>query len=149
MTPCISATDQLSIFVQTERLFYFIKELLWVTGKSFSEVFILASTDPPNYDKRLFIKLPVQHMFCAYSFHVLNWSFHEQSVVVFGVNWYKNKSFWQGYIYLQEILYIANIFFKFRFLPFYSKKSDELFLQSVFLNTVFYLFGSKKQLVIF
>ena len=31
------------------------------TGKSFSEVFILASTNP-QYDKRLSIELPVQYM---------------------------------------------------------------------------------------
>ena len=54
-----------------------------VTGKSFSEALILASTNQ-QYDKRLFIELPVQHMkttsaehgknmFCACSFHLLNW----------------------------------------------------------------------------
>ena len=32
-----------------------------VTGKSFSEALILASTNQ-QYDKRLFIELPVQHM---------------------------------------------------------------------------------------
>ena len=32
-----------------------------VTGKSFSEALILASTNP-QYDKRLLIELPVQHM---------------------------------------------------------------------------------------
>ena len=32
-----------------------------VTGKYFSEVLILASTNP-QYDKRLFIELPVQYM---------------------------------------------------------------------------------------
>ena len=31
------------------------------TGKSFSEALILASTNP-QYDKRLFIELPVQYM---------------------------------------------------------------------------------------
>ena len=52
------------------------------TGKSFSEALILASTNP-QYHKRLFIELPVQHMkttsaehgknmFCDCSFHVLN-----------------------------------------------------------------------------
>ena len=35
--------------------------LLVCTGKSFSEALILASTNP-QYDKRLFIELPVQHM---------------------------------------------------------------------------------------
>ena len=35
--------------------------LLYLTGKSFSEALILASTNP-QYDKRLFIELPVQHM---------------------------------------------------------------------------------------
>ena len=32
-----------------------------ITGKSFSEVLMLASTNQ-QYDKRLFIELPVQHM---------------------------------------------------------------------------------------
>ncbi len=32
----------------------------FVTGKSFSEALILASSNP-QYDKRLFIELPVQH----------------------------------------------------------------------------------------
>ena len=32
------------------------------TGKSFSEVLILASTNNPQYDKRLSIELPVQYM---------------------------------------------------------------------------------------
>ena len=35
--------------------------LIQVTGKSFSEAFILASTNP-QYDKRLFIELQVQYM---------------------------------------------------------------------------------------
>ena len=54
-----------------------------VTGKSFSEALILASTNPQQ-DKRLFIELPckmqrrtcsahVLLMFCTCSFHVLNW----------------------------------------------------------------------------
>jgi hypothetical protein len=57
--------------------------VVYCTDKSFSEALILASTNP-QYDKRLFIELPVQHMkttsaehgknmFCACSFHVLNW----------------------------------------------------------------------------
>ena len=32
-----------------------------ITGKSFSEALVLASTNP-QYDKRLFIELPVQQM---------------------------------------------------------------------------------------
>ena len=53
-----------------------------VTSKSFSEALILASTNPQYY-KRLFVELPVQHMktiraehgknkFCACSAHVLH-----------------------------------------------------------------------------
>ena len=41
-----------------------------VTGKSFSEVLILASTNP-QYDKRLFIYLPVQYMKTTCSEHVV------------------------------------------------------------------------------
>ena len=40
------------------------------TGKSFSEALILASTNP-QYDKRLFIELPVQYMKIARSEHVV------------------------------------------------------------------------------
>ena len=46
--------------------------LLFRTGKSFSEALILALTNP-QYDKRLFMELQVQFkvlpMFCACSFH--------------------------------------------------------------------------------
>ena len=41
------------------------------TGKSFSEVLILASTNP-QYDKRLSIKVPVQYMKIPSSEHCLN-----------------------------------------------------------------------------
>jgi hypothetical protein len=41
-----------------------------VTGKSFSEALILASTNP-QYDKRLFIELQVQNMKIASSEHVV------------------------------------------------------------------------------
>ena len=40
------------------------------TGKSLSEVLILGSTDP-QYDKRLFIDLPVQNMGRTCSVHKL------------------------------------------------------------------------------
>ena len=40
------------------------------TGKSFSEVLILASTNP-QYDKKLFIDLPVQYMKTTSSNHVV------------------------------------------------------------------------------
>ena len=40
------------------------------TGKSFSEVLILASTNP-QYDKRLFIELRVQYMKTTSSKHVV------------------------------------------------------------------------------
>ena len=41
-----------------------------VTGKSFSEALILTSTNP-QYDKRLFIDLPVQYMKTTSSEHVV------------------------------------------------------------------------------
>ena len=41
------------------------------TGKSFSEALILASSNP-NYDKRLFINLPVQYMKTTSSKHVVH-----------------------------------------------------------------------------
>ena len=37
----------------------------------------------------------VHNMFWAWNFHVLNWWFNEQSVVILWVIWCKNKSFWQ------------------------------------------------------
>ena len=40
------------------------------TGKSFSEALILASTNP-QYNKRLFIELPVQHMKTTSAEHTL------------------------------------------------------------------------------
>ena len=40
------------------------------TGKSFSDVLILASTNP-HYDKRLFIDLPVQYRKTTSSEHVV------------------------------------------------------------------------------
>ena len=40
------------------------------TGKSFSETFILASTNP-QYDKRLFIGLPVQYLHENYKLRML------------------------------------------------------------------------------
>ena len=40
------------------------------TGKSFSEALILASTNP-QYEKRLFIDLPVQYMKTVSSEHVM------------------------------------------------------------------------------
>ena len=60
----------------------FVNEII-LTGKSLSEAFIFASINP-QYDNRLFMELPVQYMettsaehvfamFCACSFHVLNW----------------------------------------------------------------------------
>ena len=43
---------------------------MFSTGKSLSEAFILTSTNP-QYDKRLFIDLPVQHMKTTNSEHVV------------------------------------------------------------------------------
>ena len=40
------------------------------TGKSFSEALILASTNP-QYEKRLFIDLPVQYMKTTSSEHIV------------------------------------------------------------------------------
>ena len=55
-----------------------------VTGKSFSEALILASTNP-QYDKRLLIELPVQHMktTCAWQKHVLRIFCSCSTLVVF------------------------------------------------------------------
>ena len=50
---------------------YFGLSLLTVTGKSFSESLILASTNNPQYDKRLFIELQVQYMKITSSEHVV------------------------------------------------------------------------------
>ena len=44
--------------LNTDKELYF--NITSSTGKSFSEVLILASTNP-RYDKRMFIELPVQH----------------------------------------------------------------------------------------
>ena len=49
---------------------YPAKNLATCTGKSFSEALILASTNP-QYDKRLFIDLPVQYMKTTSSVHVV------------------------------------------------------------------------------
>ena len=49
-----------------------------VTGKSFSEALILASTNQ-QYEKRLFIELPVQHMKTTSADHGQNMSFHGNS----------------------------------------------------------------------
>ena len=43
---------------------------LGITGKSFSEAIVFASTNP-KYDKRLFIELQVQYMKIASSKHVV------------------------------------------------------------------------------
>ena len=42
-----------------------------ITCKFFSEALILASTTNPQYDKRLFIELRVQHMKITSSEHVV------------------------------------------------------------------------------
>ena len=93
------------------------KKNLLCTGKSLLEALILASTNP-QYDKRLFIDLPVQYMKTIYKLrtccvHKCFWmskqkqkticvhnmfstcSFHvlKQSVVILWVSWCKNKSF--------------------------------------------------------
>ena len=93
---------------------YFGLSLLTVTGESFSEALIFASTNNPQYDKRLFIELKVQLMKITSSehvvyincfrfvwnseqfmyttcselviFHVLNSQINEQSVVLFWVS---------------------------------------------------------------
>ena len=50
------------------------------TGKSFSEPLILASTNP-QYDKRLFIELPVQYMKTTSSEHQENMLKHKLLIV--------------------------------------------------------------------
>ena len=59
------------------------------TGKSFSEALILASTNP-QYEKRLFIDLPVQYMKTTSSEHVV----------------YKNCVF----VLTFKIIYVHNMF---------------------------------------
>ena len=79
------------------------------TGKSLSEALILAYTKP-QYDKRLFIELPVQYMKTTSSEHVvylhkffwmpiqkLNSWFYEQSVIILWVSWCKNKCCWKRF----------------------------------------------------
>ena len=51
-------------------IIYLNLKFLHITGKSFSEALILASTNP-KYDKRLFIDLPVQYMKTTSSEHVV------------------------------------------------------------------------------
>ena len=52
------------------------------TGKSFSEALILAPTNP-QYDKRLFIDLPVQYMKTTSSEHVVYIFFSSVFVLTF------------------------------------------------------------------
>ena len=86
------------------------------TGKSLSETFIFAPTNP-QYDKRLFMKIAssehVENMLCTQigfyfdiqnnlcTQHVLNmfWAcnFHEQSFVILWDSWCKNKCFWKRF----------------------------------------------------
>ena len=74
------------------------------TGKSFSEVLILASTNP-QYDKRLSIELPVQYMKIPSSEHCQNMLCTQivlnvktkTCVVILWVSWCKNKSFWHRF----------------------------------------------------
>ena len=47
-----------------------LRQLRRYTGKSFSEALILESTNP-QYNKRLFIELPVQHMKTTSAEHTL------------------------------------------------------------------------------
>ena len=54
---------------QTEQIHQEIKQT-WHTGKSLLEALIFASTNP-QYDKRLFIDLPVQYMKTTSSEHVV------------------------------------------------------------------------------
>ena len=88
-----------------------VRFLHWIclqVCKSFSEALIVASTNP-QYDKRLFMKLPwklqAQNMGRAWAKHVQPMfsacSFHGKSMnnllSYWGVNWCKNKSFWQRF----------------------------------------------------
>ena len=45
---------------------------LLITGKSFSEALIFASTSNPQYEKRFFIELQVQYLKIASSEHAQN-----------------------------------------------------------------------------
>ena len=54
--------------------------MLVITGKSFSEVLILASTNP-QYDKRLSSELPLQHMKIPSSEHGENIGEHAENML--------------------------------------------------------------------
>ena len=45
----------------------------------------------------LFKTIYLHNMFWAWSFHVLNWWFNEQSFVILWVSWVKNKCFWKRF----------------------------------------------------
>ena len=67
-----SAEDEILTIIIPEVKREFVQHLrnLLYTGKSFSEALILASTNP-QYDKSLFIDLPVQYMKTTSSEHVV------------------------------------------------------------------------------
>jgi hypothetical protein len=66
---------QEEVFAQLLWIFYVTldwqENLMIVTGKSLSEALIFAPTNP-QYDKRLFIDLPVQYMKTTSSEHVVH-----------------------------------------------------------------------------
>ena len=71
-----------------------------VTGKSLSEALLFAEHGENMLCTK--IVLNVRNNFCspqvwAWKFHVLNFSFNEQSAVLLWVSWCKNKSFWQRF----------------------------------------------------
>ena len=57
------------ININSQNTIFFL-HYIHFTGKSFSEALILATTNP-QYDKRLFIDLPVQYMKTTNSEHVV------------------------------------------------------------------------------
>ena len=57
-------------FTRKQKNYSELEIIAFVTGKSFSEALILASTNP-QYGKRLFIDLPVQYMKTTSSEHVV------------------------------------------------------------------------------
>ena len=86
------------------------------TGKSLSEALIFESTNP-QYDDRLFIELQVQYMKIPSSEHgricclqELFLSFRTISENLFLPMFWKNKSFWQRFMYLYIVQIIGGDF---------------------------------------
>jgi hypothetical protein len=87
--PKLEAKFVLKCFVQldqTKKITIYYPWLCPITGKSFSEAFFLASTNP-QYEKRLFIELQVQNMKIASSEHKLFWMSKQKTIYVHNMFW--------------------------------------------------------------